>query len=85
MTKQQVLTIDTISKKGHGQGVLPQNPDKKIEIAHTAIGDQVLVELNKRKRKGKLIEILTPSLDRTTPRCPHASICGGCSLQQVKY
>lgn len=85
MTKQQILIIDSISRKGHGQGVVPTNPDKKVEIAHTAIGDEILVELNKRKRKGKLLEVIKPSLDRTSPRCPHATICGGCTLQQIKY
>lgn len=85
MSKEEVLTIDTISTKGYGQGSLDSNPNKKIEIAHTVIGDKILVQLNKRKRKGRLLEILEPSKDRTEPRCPHASLCGGCSLQQLKY
>lgn len=83
--KEKILTIESISPKGHGIGVSDEIPNKKVEIAHTVIGDKAKVLLTSRNRKGRLLEVVTPSEDRVDTRCTHASICGGCTLQQVKY
>lgn len=83
--KDTIITIDSISLKGHGQGFSLDNPLKIVEVAHTAIGDTAKILLNRRKRKGRLLEVLKPSVDRCEPKCSHASLCGGCTLQQVKY
>ncbi len=34
---------------------------------------------------GKLLEVLEPSPDRVTPRCPVFEKCGGCALQHMSY
>lgn len=35
--------------------------------------------------RAELLEVLQPSPKRTTPSCPHFSICGGCRYQHLDY
>lgn len=80
------ISIQTFSKKGYGVGFLPQG--REIEIAHSLPGDTVRVEWRKKRhgvQKGRLVEVVAASDDRESPRCAHASICGGCSWQQMSY
>lgn len=73
--------VQSFSLKGYGVA-------DEVEIAHTVPGDQILFELTRKKRlpkKGRLLQVLAPSSDRVLPRCAHASMCGGCSWQQMDY
>jgi 23S rRNA (uracil1939-C5)-methyltransferase len=58
-----------------------------VEVAHVIPGDKILIDLmGKRKRKkGRLLEVLSPSKDRVDPKCKHANTCGGCCWQQMSY
>ncbi|MCI5051998.1 MAG: 23S rRNA (uracil(1939)-C(5))-methyltransferase RlmD [Simkaniaceae bacterium] len=69
--------IEKYSKKGHGVA-------EDREIVGTVVGDEVEIELLRRK-KAQLLEVLKPSSSRCEPRCSHAIECGGCVWQQVKY
>jgi 23S rRNA (uracil1939-C5)-methyltransferase len=74
-------TVQNFSSKGYGVA-------DETEIAHVIPGDRILFELTRKKRlpkKGRLLEILTPSNDRVEPRCVHARTCGGCCWQQMAY
>lgn len=74
-------SVQKISLKGYGIA-------DEVEIAHVIPGDRILYELTRKKRlpkKGRLLEILSPSPDRVEPRCVHARTCGGCSWQQMAY
>jgi 23S rRNA (uracil1939-C5)-methyltransferase len=74
-------TVQSFSLKGYGIA-------DETEIAHVIPGDRILFELTRKKRrpkKGRLLEILTPSIDRVEPRCIHARTCGGCCWQQMSY
>lgn len=74
-------TVQNFSSKGYGVA-------DETEIAHVIPGDRILFELTRKKRlpkKGRLLEILTPSSDRVEPRCIHARTCGGCCWQQMAY
>ena len=84
------LSIQTFSAKGYGIGHIPRSasPSIAVEIAHTLPGDQVLIEMRRKMRpprKGRLLEVLSPSPDRVEPRCSHAQVCGGCCWQQMDY
>lgn len=73
--------VQGFSLKGYGIA-------DEVEIAHVIPGDKILFELTRKKRlpkKGRLLEILSPSPDRIEPRCAHARTCGGCAWQQMAY
>lgn len=73
--------VEQFSLKGYGIV-------KDVELAHTVPGDQILFELTRKKRspkKGRVLEILSPSKSRVEPFCRHAGICGGCCWQQMSY
>jgi len=51
-------------------------------------GDRAEVVITERKRnfaRGRLVRLLTASPQRTLPRCPHFTICGGCEWQHIPY
>ncbi|MBF8263303.1 MAG: rumA1 [Parachlamydiales bacterium] len=84
-TKTAELSIEDFCARGYGLAQLDRSP---IEVAHAIPGDRVKVEVNRRSRrvkKGRLLELLSPSSDRVSPRCAHASMCGGCCWQSMNY
>jgi 23S rRNA (uracil1939-C5)-methyltransferase len=73
--------VQKFSLKGYGIA-------DEVEIAHVIPGDEILYELTRKKRlpkKGRLLEVITPSPHRIAPRCAHARTCGGCCWQQMDY
>jgi 23S rRNA (uracil1939-C5)-methyltransferase len=59
---------------------------KAIFIDGALPGERVRYRVTKRRRQldeAVLIEVLTPSPDRTVPKCAHFGVCGGCSLQHL--
>jgi 23S rRNA (uracil1939-C5)-methyltransferase len=60
-----------------------------VLFVHGAIpGDRARVRLEKVKKshaEGRAVEILAPSPLRTSPRCAHFGVCGGCRWQNVSY
>ena len=51
-------------------------------------GERVSVEQVKNAKNvfwHRVIEVLEPSPDRVTPRCPHFGKCGGCQYQHGRY
>lgn len=85
------LSVQSFNLRGYGVATFQRSaplPPLEVEIAHTLPGDRVRVEMRKKMRgvrKGRLLEVLEPSLDRVEPVCPHARVCGGCSWQQMEY
>ena len=84
------LTIQEFTSRGYGVAYIPRPQGKpiEVEIAHSLPGDRLLIEMRRKSRppkKGRLLEVLTPSPDRVEPRCAHARVCGGCCWQQMDY
>jgi 23S rRNA (uracil1939-C5)-methyltransferase len=55
-----------------------------VMVPHAFPGDTVRVALRRRRKglyEGELLEVVTPSADRTPPLCRHRDVCGGCALQ----
>lgn len=85
MLDQAEAEVIGFTSKGYGVALVNQS---EYEIAHCVPGDKVLFELTRKKRKpkkGRVLEVLSPSPDRVEPRCAHARTCGGCCWQQVAY
>jgi len=51
-------------------------------------GEEVRVQIGEEKKgfaRGAISEILKTAPDRTGPRCPHFTACGGCAYQHIAY
>ena len=59
-----------------------------VFVPYVAQGDRVRVEITEVKKqfgRARLLDVLEPSADRVTPRCPHYTHCGGCQYQHIDY
>lgn len=79
------LKIEDIGNEGEGIG---HYKGFAFFVKDAVAGDIIRARVLKRKKNygfARLEEILEPSKDRVTPRCPLARQCGGCQLQHVSY
>ena len=85
INQENKITISGLAMGGAGIGKLNNYavfvpgavPDDELEIA--------LVQKKKNYAIGKIMRILKPSPDRTTPKCPLFNQCGGCQWQHIDY
>lgn len=75
-----------VEKFSHdGRGIARING--KTTFIQNALPDEtVMFQYLQKKRdydEGRVLSVITPSPHRTEPRCPHYSLCGGCSLQHL--
>jgi 23S rRNA (uracil1939-C5)-methyltransferase len=78
--------IQSASYGGDGVGRLPDG--QTVFIPYVIPGETVRARLLDQKKnfaRAELVELLQPSLDRVTPRCPHFGQCGGCHYQHLDY
>lgn len=82
-TAPVTLQIDRLSHEGRGVGRV----DGKTVFVEGALPGERVVARHTRRRgqfdEAKVEEIITASPDRVVPRCAHAAVCGGCSLQHL--
>jgi 23S rRNA (uracil1939-C5)-methyltransferase len=79
------LEADVVDLAHDGRGVA-RIAGKAVFIDGALPGERVRLRIEKRRRQfdeARLEEIIVPSPDRVTPRCPHFGVCGGCSLQHL--
>jgi 23S rRNA (uracil1939-C5)-methyltransferase len=75
--------IETLSHEGRGIAHLNEKP---VFIFNALPDEKVKFRYTQKKQKiceGATTEVLTNSPDRITAKCPHFTLCGGCSLQHM--
>ena len=78
----ELVTVDGLTHEG--EGVV--HAGKTVFVAGALPGERIRMRRSRRHRQhddGELLEVLSPSSDRVTPRCPHFGVCGGCALQHL--
>lgn len=83
--EERIGFISAIGSNGEGickdEGII-------VFIPFALVGETVKYKVLKVTSKlayGKIIEVIEPSPERTTPKCPVFGKCGGCQLQHVEY
>ncbi|MGL5948217.1 MAG: 23S rRNA (uracil(1939)-C(5))-methyltransferase RlmD [Aeromonas sp.] len=82
--ESHTITIDALTDKGDGKGVLAERP---LFVDGLLPGETARVTLTQVKPNyvhGELIEILTASPDRVADFCPNTA-CGGCQVRPLAY
>lgn len=80
------ITIERVGSKGKSIGVADDG--KTIIIDGGAPGDIVNILTTKQRKsyyQGKITEFHKYSEIRTTPKCEHFGVCGGCKWQHIIY
>ncbi len=80
-----------------GEALARAENGRVIFVPYAIAGETARVEIVESRRgfaRGRVLEILEPSPQRITPRCPHfppslgirhSSFCGGCQWQHISY
>lgn len=87
MNKNDIITLDITDVTAEGSGV-GRFEGMAVFVPLTAVGDKVKAKVLKVKPRyayAKLLEILSPSENRTDTDCPYFSQCGGCVFRHIKY
>jgi 23S rRNA (uracil1939-C5)-methyltransferase len=74
MPDTQQLTIARLGAQGDG---IADTPAGVVYVPFTLPGETVRAEVD--GERGRLVEVLTASADRTPPICRHFARCGGCT------
>jgi 23S rRNA (uracil1939-C5)-methyltransferase len=93
MKKGEVLQLNITDYAFEGKGIAkiehPETEKKFVIFVHGAYpGDVVEAQIRKKKKsyaEAKAIKIISPSQERTSPKCVHFGVCGGCKSQDLKY
>ncbi len=78
------LTIESVDHEG--QGVARSAEGKTVFVEGALAGELVEVRITRKKPsydKAAVEQVLSASVNRVTPRCPHFGVCGGCSMQHL--
>lgn len=71
-----------------GEAIGRDEGGRVVFVPYGIAGEQVVVEIVAAKKgyaRARLVEIVTPSPARITPRCEHFGACGGCHWQHIAY
>jgi 23S rRNA (uracil1939-C5)-methyltransferase len=83
------MTTLEITKLSHdGRGVGRDSQGKTVFVDGVLPGETVSYTIKSQKRRyndAQVLEILTPAVDRVTPKCVHFLTCGGCAQQHISH
>jgi 23S rRNA (uracil1939-C5)-methyltransferase len=89
MNPGEILTVDIASINSEGEGIARIGGGAFVLFVPGALpGEKIscrVVRVSKKYAAARVIEILSPSPSRATPRCQHYGSCGGCQLQHATY
>ncbi len=83
--KHYKIEITGVSSDGNGVGAID---GFTVFVPMSVTGDVaeiVVVKVLSRYAIGRVLNLITPSPMRTTPKCPVYKRCGGCHLQHIDY
>ncbi|MDM8547550.1 23S rRNA (uracil(1939)-C(5))-methyltransferase RlmD [Candidatus Venteria ishoeyi] len=78
-----ITEIESLSHDGRG---VSHVNGKTVFVDGALPGEQVefqYTQTHGRFDEAKVLSVLSPSADRVEAKCPHAALCGGCSLQHM--
>ena len=81
------MPIGVIESLDHDARGITRRDGKAIFVDGALPGETVEYASFRRKPKyelAHLVNVITASVARVTPRCPHFGICGGCSMQHLE-
>src|SRR3989442_2837807 len=86
VTQSDKSVLVTIDKLVHGGKGLAYDGAMAVCVEGVLPGESVRIQTERVKKgyaEGRLLEVVTPSPDRTTAPCPVYGQCGGCQLQHA--
>ncbi len=86
--KPETLNLKLTSMTQGGEALGRDASGRVVFVPYTIAGEEVTIEIIEAKKdfaRARLVEIITPSPVRVTPRCPHFGQCGGCQWQHIAY
>lgn len=78
------LAVTRLGAGGDGIGALADG--RTAYVAGALAGETVTAVPGAKRGDGvaaRLVSVVSPSPDRAAPPCPHAALCGGCSVQHM--
>ena len=87
MQKNDTFTLEITDIGTDGEGI-GHYEGMTFFVKDACMGDVILAKALKLKKNygyARVEQILTPSPDRVSPRCPVCRPCGGCQIQMLSY
>ncbi len=84
---REPLTLHIEALSHEGRGVARNAEGKTVFVAGALPGETVIARcyrFHRRFDEARVEQVLEPAAGRVEPRCPHAGVCGGCSLQHLE-
>ncbi len=86
--KNDILTVTVSAVGSEGEGIARREDGYTYFVPGVLPGDTIRILVLKETKSygyGKLLEVISPSINRVEPSCPVFGKCGGCSLLNCNY